>query len=376
MKYIFIINNHLLYYNYLNIIEINNLDINNCIFISVKNYKNYFFNKNIKHIDMTYLSKELNNHSLSFFDTKKLFTNIGRVQDFINESINENFEIYTHMIDNFVYTFTFHEKFQSVHFVEDGLMAYHKNKSYYYLRYNNILLNRLYYLYYLNIRQLNFFNFFENFFIQLISIFSNKYKQLNKLKMPIPCISNLYHKNCESSKYYSIYEDGFPFIDVKKKIIIGNIYKDPNFNQSLDLSNCSILLFDANICEQRKLISESDFVTIVKNSLDNINKKNKIFYKFHPAQSDFIKTELKKFIEDNFLSEELNRDYPIEQIIVNFKNIHFIGFLSSLLFYAYREGHRVTSLIEFCDNPRVMKFVKEVMSDTFVTEVLKFKNNE
>ncbi|MCD8298128.1 MAG: alpha-2,8-polysialyltransferase family protein [Prevotella sp.] len=72
--------------------------------------------------------------------------------------------------------------------------------------------------------------------------------------------------------------------------------------------------------------------------------KEKNYIKFHPIQSEIIKTQYKKmFTERGLQIIELPMNIPFELIVASFSNLTVCGFGTSLLFYAKAFGHNVIS---------------------------------
>ena len=66
--------------------------------------------------------------------------------------------------------------------------------------------------------------------------------------------------------------------------------------------------------------------------------------KFHPAQTDEErKTILRYFSEMGYMAEIMSDEIPMEFIIIQFRKMKYIGFTSSLLYYAHDYGHEVIS---------------------------------
>ena len=90
--------------------------------------------------------------------------------------------------------------------------------------------------------------------------------------------------------------------------------------------------------------------------------------KFHPAQSSDERESIITFFSNRgHRAEVMNDDIPIEYVIIQFKNLKFIGFTSSLLYYAHDYGHMVicneTKLTEASDTYR--RHVKECGFQTY-----------
>lgn len=66
------------------------------------------------------------------------------------------------------------------------------------------------------------------------------------------------------------------------------------------------------------------------------------YVKFHPAQNREERQALMAFFSElGCHVETMSDDIPVEYIILQFKNLTFVGFTSSLLYYAHDFGHEV-----------------------------------
>ena len=98
------------------------------------------------------------------------------------------------------------------------------------------------------------------------------------------------------------------------------------------------------------------------------------YVKFHPAQTDEErKTILQFFSDKDCMAEIMSDDIPMEYIIIQFRKMKYIGFTSSLLYYAHDYGHEVISYETklLSSSKRFSEYVREsgfqTYSETYIT---------
>ncbi len=345
MKYIFYVQSHIAFYMALQIQEYLKLKPTDVRYITVRNYKNYFHS--INPLDFSYYYDKLNS-PMSLSEAIEALDNIDKNINNLTE--NENYEFITHSIAPPVWQFiATNTNCKKIHLIEDGSSSYHKRLDFY-NPVNNSLKTALY----------------QNF----KKLISSNYRTYCKRAPGFPIFST--EPLFKDTIYYGIYDDVFPYIPDKRKIIFGQLYKDPLFKSSINYDNASFLIFDATIVEQRKLMDYEEYMNFIIPFLKDIASVNStIYFKFHPGQKPEIIKKLRKILQNNFHSIEIEPHIPIEQIIIHFRNLKFYGFYSTLLFYAKRHGHSTKSFIEKTEHPKLKKFALDNFNDYFIKEIFK-----
>lgn len=100
-----------------------------------------------------------------------------------------------------------------------------------------------------------------------------------------------------------------------------------------------IFIFDGHIANG---LTEPDvYLALCKRIIFQYGTK-KNYVKFHPAQCSEERTAiLNYFMENGKAVEEMSDDIPMESIISQCRGLTFVGFTSSLLYFAHDYGHKV-----------------------------------
>lgn len=348
MKYLFYVQSHIAFYMSLLVQEYLKIPKDQVLYITVRNYKNLFHR--IAPLDLSDYYDKLNS-------PMRLKEAIQAIKDIDNKisllTQNDDYEFVTHSISPPVWQFiATNVKCKKIHIIEDGSSSYHKNENLYKLQtptLNRYIKNKIKY------------------------IISRDFRMYLRRAPGFPIFGT--EPLFKNTTYYGIYKDVFPFINENQKVIFGSLYKDPYYQSSINYNNSSILIFDATLVEQRKLMTEEEYLKFVSSCLEEFQNYNKnIYFKFHPGQNKNIVSKLRHILEKQYSAIELNPEIPIEQIIIQHKNLEFYGFFSTLLFYAKREGHLVKSFIENTYNDKIINFIQSNFNDYFIKEIFKLKS--
>ena len=344
MKYVFLIQSHLAFYIYLQVKEYLKLSDSDVRFIIIRGYRNKYHP-----IDYLDLSEHYNN--LLLHSPLKIDKAIEVIKDIdikINQLCeNEEFEFFCNSFSLSLFQFiaTYHNC-KNIHIVEDGTKSYFKRQDFYFMKTKPLKLKIL---------------------ETLKKLISTKHRTYFQRAPGLPEFPNN-----PSSKYYGIYEDVFPYVSNQQKVIFKKLYKDPLFPFQPFFNNAKLIIFDAVMVEQHRLMTEDEYIVFVLSSIRNtISSEKNIYYKMHPEQKKVITDKLKEFLENELKAHEISHDIPIEQIITHNENVEFYGFYSSLLFYAKRQGHFVKSFIEGTKHPKLRQFALDNFNDYFIKEIFK-----
>ena len=100
-----------------------------------------------------------------------------------------------------------------------------------------------------------------------------------------------------------------------------------------------IFIFDGHV--SNGFVELVVYMQICKDII-SLHAAKKNYLKFHPAQSKEERDSILGFFSENGCATEvMSDDIPVEYIIIQFKNLTFVGFTSSLLYYAHDYGHKV-----------------------------------
>lgn len=100
-----------------------------------------------------------------------------------------------------------------------------------------------------------------------------------------------------------------------------------------------IFIFDGHI--SNGFVEPDVYMQICREMIAQNAAENN-YIKFHPAQNKEERAAIRHFFADKGCSAEvMSDDIPMEYVIMQFKNLTFVGFTSSLLYYAHDYGHNV-----------------------------------
>ena len=90
---------------------------------------------------------------------------------------------------------------------------------------------------------------------------------------------------------------------------------------------------------EQKIVDIDSYITVCKKIIDKYHSQLN-YVKFHPYQSDYVKTAvLSCFTDNGWKIEVLPNDIPFEMILCNKRHLCVCGFTTSLVFYASLMGH-------------------------------------
>ena len=119
-----------------------------------------------------------------------------------------------------------------------------------------------------------------------------------------------------------------------------HVIKWPQIKLDVELdSRYPIFITDGFI--KNKMAEEDVYYNLLEKLIKEYRKDSN-YIKFHPAQSEYERnTILRMFSEEGVGCEVLSDGIPMEIVIMNQKNLTFVGMGSSLLYYAHDSGHVV-----------------------------------
>lgn len=120
-------------------------------------------------------------------------------------------------------------------------------------------------------------------------------------------------------------------------------------------ADAPIFIFDGYV--KNGLVESEVYMTLCEKLIAEQSEKNN-YVKFHPAQNTEEREAILSFFEKQQKKVEIMSDeIPMEYVIIQFKNLTFVGFTSSLLYYAHDFGHKV-----ICNEEALLKASSEFRS--------------
>lgn len=347
MKYLFYVQSHIAFYLAQQVIEHLKIERENVLYITVRSYKNAFHELNP--LDLSEYYEKLS-MALPLKEALSVLHNLDR--KILEFAQNQPYVFITHSLYAPVWQFiATHPLCKNVHLMEDGSSSYHKRKDFY--------------------EPLSF-PLKERWVDRLKRVVSAGYRLYKKRAPGFPIFSTA--PFFPDTHYFGIYEDVFPYIPKERKTLFGTLYRDPAFHTSIPLNQAAYIVFDATLVEQRKLMSEKEYLEAIPLAIAQIPLKDyqHCYYKFHPGQKKQIQDALREHLTLTYNAQELPPELPFEQIISHAQDIHVVGFYSTLLFYAKRHNHQATSLLRYINHPAAKQYALDNFSDYFIKEIFKF----
>lgn len=306
MKNVFMINSHTTFLTVMGTIDYLHLLPVDVILICVRNYKNEHLKDYPNVIDASKLSDESSvmwNHDLNRIGRLKY---IKKVDEFINMKIGESYHLFApHLAHPFWQLFYTNNKCEFFSYVQEGTLPFTK----------------------CFVTKTPIKGKIQNIVYKLLFTRRTWYYRPWFLKDSIKDLSKV--------DAYTTNDKFFKYLPVEKKYV-----KWPSQNIKTEfLPDHRIFIYDAFV--SNSIMISDDYITMCKKLVDEYAEKNN-YLKFHPGQSE----EEKEIIKNYFASKGLNyivldNSIPFEYVIMQEKNLHLVGFGSSLLFLAHDYGHHV-----------------------------------
>src|SRR5690606_16186055 len=127
----------------------------------------------------------------------------------------------------------------------------------------------------------------------------------------------------------------------------------PSDNFDYNISGNSVLVLEGAV-EQGNL-NLNTLIYGIRTMMKDL-QVNKLYVKFHPAQTQENKSLIIKSIKDFDIEPiSIPDEIAFEQIILTNNNLKVYGFTTSLLFYAYEYGCKVKSYEQYLENDAAFK---------------------
>lgn len=299
MKHVFVINSHTTFLTSMGTVDLLGLSKDKVIFVYIRNYSNSVSKTPYKICECTSLFNSCSNI------TEDYKQKVRNVDSFISHEIGERYNLYVpHLMHWFFQLLYTNHKCRRVSYLQEGGPAQSK-------LYDNDIT-----------------------FIECIKSF---------IRLAI-----LRHRIFESKWYTkgSIYKqcglDSYATNDMYFRMLPSrnHIIKWPKVELDMSLNqNAPIFIFDGFITNR---YVEPDIYLQCCKEIINRHARDFNYIKFHPAQQKEERDTLLSYFTEKGLNAEIMRDdIPTEYVILQFNGLTFVGFMSSLLYYAHDLGHNV-----------------------------------
>lgn len=299
MKHVFVINSHTTFLTAMGTVEYLKLKDNDVIFIYKRNYCNKVTPVPFKVVEGTELANLCRNIGVDYEGI------IRKVDNLIDQNIEGKYCLYVpHMMHYFFQLLYTNKRCKRVSYVQEGGAVLTKVYE------NDVPLTE------------RIKSFIRHAILGRRTFECQWYKKgtiYKQFRIDSYAINSLYFRSLPSHNH---------------------IVKWPECKLDLTIdSEYPIFIFDGHV---RNGFVEPDVYMRVCKKMITENAAGKNYVKFHPAQNEEERNNiLAFFVECGCSTETMSDDIPLEYVIIQFKNLSFVGFTSSLLYYAHDYGHKV-----------------------------------
>lgn len=299
MKHVFVINSHTTFLTAMGTVEYLKLKDKDVIFIYTRNYRNEVTHVTFKVVEGTNITEACRNIGKDYDGY------IHKVDDFIDQNIDEKYNLYVPHLWNYFFQLLYtNKKCRRVSYVQEGGPAQTKV-----FEYDVPLVERIK-------------SFIRHTILSKRTFECKWYKR-----------GTLYKQLHVDA--YALNDNYFRPMHPRTHIVQ---WPPVKFDMIID-TDAPIFVFDGHVANG--LVEAGVYLKCCeKIILENAKPNN--YVKFHPAQKkEERETILNYFKQNKFNVMIMRDDIPTEYVIIQFKNLTFIGFTSSLLYYAHDNGHTV-----------------------------------
>lgn len=324
MKHVFVINSHTTFLTSMGAVEYLDLKAEDVVFLYVRNYRNAITAVPFTVYEVTELANSCDKI------TRNYMQKVSNIDTFVNEHISGSYHLYVphmwHWFHKILYT---NSKCKRVAYVQEGGPAQTKV-----CEYDVPLLERI--------------KAFIRHAILRKRIFECKWYKRGTL-------------------YKQRHVDAFAINDVyfHEMYPRTHIVKWPTTNLNMQLDTTApIFIFDGHVTNG--LVEPEVYMQLCKQMIsEQAHSMN--YVKFHPAQRSEEREDIINFFSHKGLKVEVMRDdIPTEYVIIQFRGLTFVGFTSSLLYYAKDNGHHVVCYEkQLTDNSK--RYAEHVKANGFQT---------
>lgn len=303
MKHIFFIHSSITYYVSISVVKYCNLSIEDVIFLLDKNYKNAYSNLGVTTVDIT--NWERFPYPISLSSILMADKYIRRIDYNINKvCFNENYILYIHTTSTlFNQVLITNPLCVGYHFIEEGIANYREN-----LYYEPAVLRS-----------------------KVVSLICKFYNMIHpRLSLNYPFLK-YYEKKKFNPQYYYL-ENCYHVQEARSNVVLLPFYKESDFGK-FDLSDSLVFIMSPLI--EFGLCSIGSLEKVLVGYFSRFKMFEKIYVKYHPIQEDKVKQMFVSICNKYSLNLiEIDKNIPMEQVLICSKNSNWVGFESSLLFYA------------------------------------------
>ena len=302
MKHLFIINSHTTFLTSMGTAEYLSLPQNDVIFAYMRNYKNSITKVPYKVIDVT----ELYNSTVQYYNGKQLREVIGEVDEFIKNKINCPYNLYVPHLVVPLFKILYTSKFcKRVSYIQEG--AYTSPKAF---TTNISTLKKIKQFIKLRFRG---DRWFDGEWYMAGTIYKQRYLDS-----------------------YAINDRFWQYLPSRKHIVK---WPKPEIKVEMD-RDYPVFIFDGFI--KNGHVEQDIYIKNIKRLVEEYASSNGNYIKFHPAQAEGEKKEILNVFRNNEKNVRIfDNSFPMEYIIMSTNNMTYVGFGSSLLYYARDFGHKV-----------------------------------
>lgn len=340
MKHVFIINSHTTFLTACGVINFLHLDSNDVILLKIRQYKEPNIALDVSVFDVSSINSEF--VSIISKSRDKRQSVIKRLDHYLDEVVNDDFVFYApHYASSFFQAIYTNKRCVEGAFIQEGAIPQKKAfiiDSLYKLKVWHFFYDRLY----LGTSRLWTTHHWY------IKSFFNKQNRIESFS-----IDNLFFKYLPSHN---------------------NIVTWPSIDLGIKISRDSIIfVFDGFVCN---CMVERDYYMKVCEKLIKKNAGLSNYIKFHPAQDASERQLIISFFENNNFSHDvLDDSIPVELIISSYNHLTFVGFSSSLLYFAYSYHHNVISENKWLlESPLYNSYLEQYDVSIFEDNLKLFKN--
>ena len=329
MKHVFVINSHTTFLTSMGTIEYLHLSADDVIFLYVRNYKNTITNINHHIVDATDIANQC-------------------------QSITYDYENYIHKVDNF-----------AKQFISGKYCIYvpHFWNYFFQILYTNKQCYRASYIQEGGPAQTKVFVYDVPFVERIKSFIKLAILGRRTFECKWYKRGTLYKQ-----RYIDAYATNGNYFRIMHPRT--HIVKWPSAKLNFSINaEAPIFILDGHISNG---IVEPDIYLKCCEQIVSENAKSYNYIKFHPAQKNEERETILKYFKQHGIKVEVMRDdIPTEYVIIQFKKLTFIGFTSSLLYYAHDNQHNVVCYEKLLTetSPKYKEHVKtcgfQTFSDTY-----------
>ena len=299
MKHVFVINSHTTFLTSLGTVQYLHLKAENVVFLYMRNYKNSVSYINFQIIDVTEIADQSRTITADYENY------IRKVDKFVEENISFKYFLYVpHLWDYYMQILYTNKRCCRVSYVQEGGPAQTKVFEY----------------------DVPFIERAKSFIRHTIlckRTFECKwYKR-----------GTLYKQRHVDA--YALNDNYFRPMHPRTHIVK---WPPVKFDMTID-TDAPIFVFDGHVANG---LVEGDVYLKCCEQIILENARSNNYAKFHPAQKEEEReTILSYFKQNNYNVVIMRDDIPTEYVIIQFKGLTFVGFTSSLLYYAHDNEHTV-----------------------------------